>query len=309
MSNKSIILVTGATGAQGGSVARALLKSDNFHVRCLTRNPFSDQAMILAAAGAEVVYGDLNDMASLKAAMHDCYGVFGITNFWEHFEEEYQQGKNLIDAVKQCNIKHFVFSTLPDYYKLSGQSMRVPHCDLKAALEAYTLSLEIPATFVHVAFYYENFFSFFPPQAGDNGEYYFGFPQGDTRLAMVSVEDTGGVVASVFDHPDVYTGRTVGVVGEDRTCTEYADAMSKVLGHTVHYAYIPREIFAAYGFPGAEELANMFEVQRLFITERTIDLIESYGLNPAMQRFEHWLEKNKSRFTMFSAKKEKSLAW
>ena len=309
MSNKPTILVTGATGAQGGSVARALLKSNNFHVRCLTRNPLSDQAIILAAAGAEVIAGDLNDTASLKAAMHDCYGVFGVTNFWEHFEEEYQQGKNLTDAVKQSSIKHFVFSTLPDYYKLSGQTLGVPHCDLKASLETYTKSLGIPATFIHVAFYYENFLSFFPPTADDNVEYYFGFAQGDTKLAMASVEDTGGVVASVFDHREVYTGRTVGVVGEDRTCTEYAAAMSKALEHTVHYAYIPREIFAAYGFPGAEELANMFEVQRLFIPERSIDLIESYGLNPAMQRFEDWLLKNKCRFTMFSAKKQQSPAW
>src|SRR6478735_7343876 len=97
---KKLILVTGATGAQGGSVARALLADEHFSVRILTRNGSSPKALELKAAGAEVAQGDLDDTASLIRAMRGCYGVFGVTNFWEHFDREYQQGKNLIDAVK-----------------------------------------------------------------------------------------------------------------------------------------------------------------------------------------------------------------
>lgn len=230
--------------------------------------------------------------------MQGCYGVFGITNFWEHYEGEALHGKNIIKAVHASGISHFVFSTLPDYHKLSGKKFAVPHCDIKAQLENFTKRLGIPATFIHIAFYYENFLNFFPLQEDGNGGYYFGFPQGDTKLAMASAEDLGNIVTNIFDHPVEYTGRTVGVVGEDRTCREYAAIMSTVLKRNIAYHYIPRDIYAAFDFPGAEELANMFEVQRLFIPERTIDLIESYGLNPSMQTFENWLLNNRQKFSL-----------
>ncbi len=296
MSHQRIILVTGATGAQGGSVALALLHNNRFAVRILTRNAHSAQAIALQNAGAEVVQGDLNDPESLKQAMSGCYGVFGVTNFWEHFELEYQQGKNLIDAVQQSGIRHFVMSTLPDYHALSKGELAVPHCDMKAALENYARSRQVFFTFVHVAFYYENFLHFFPLQKSTDGHYCFGFPQGDTKLAMFSVEDLGGVVSSIFDHPLEYIGRTVGVVGEDRSCAEYAAIMSRVLGREVRYQHIPREQYASLGFPGAEELANMFDVQRRFIPNRLVDMIESYALHPNMQSFEKWLVKHSQQF-------------
>jgi uncharacterized protein YbjT (DUF2867 family) len=297
MQTKKTILVTGATGAQGGSVARALLAENNFAVRILTRNPGGANAIALQQAGAQTVSGDMNDAESLKAAMKDCYGVFAVTNFWEHFENEYQQGKNLVDAVKEMNIRHFVLHTLPDYSKLSSGKYPTPHCDIKAALQEYTKQLGIPATFIQVAFYYENFLNFFPLQHIGDGRFAFGFPQGDTKLAMVAVEDIGGIVASIFNHPAAYIGRVVGAVGADDTCSNYAAIMSKVLDVPVQYNYIPRDVYAAFNFPAAAELANMFEVQRLYITNRQLHLIESYGLNPAMQTFENWLMENKNKFT------------
>lgn len=293
---RPIILVTGATGAQGGSVARALLNTKRYTVRCLTRNIGSDKARQLADAGAELAEGDLNDKDSLLSAMKGCYGVFGLTNFWEHYEKEFNQGRNLVDAVRESSVSHFVYSGLPSYLELSGGQFAVPHCDIKAALENYTRSLSLPATFVHIAFYYENFFSFFPPQKGADGNYYFGFPQGDTRLAMASVEDIGPIVAQVFACPEIYLHRTVGVVGEDRTCKEYAAIMSRILGVTVRYNHIQRDVYSGLGFPGAEELANMFDVQRLYIPRRSQHLMESYCMNPAMQSLEAWLKKNKHQF-------------
>jgi len=296
MQQNPTILITGATGAQGGSVARALLNTKRYTVRCLTRDATSVKAIELQKAGADLVEGDLDDKDSLLAAMKDCYGVFGLTNFWEHYEKEFQQGKNLIDAVKDSGISHFVYSGLPPYLELSVGQFPVPHCDIKAALENYARSLDLPASFVHIAFYYENFFSFFPPQRREDGYYYFGFPQGDTRLAMASVEDIGPIVAQVFACPEIYLHRTVGVVGEDRTCKEYAAIMSRVLGVTIRYHHIQRDVFSGFGFPGAEELANMFEVQRLYILRRSQHLMESYCMNPGMQSLEAWLIKNKQRF-------------
>jgi len=313
MNDRPVILVTGATGAQGYSVAKALLENNRWTVRCLTRNIHSEKAQVLQQAGAILAEGDLDDKGSLLKAMEGCYGVFGLTNFWEHFEKEYQQGKNLIDAVHASGISHFIYSGLPAYQTLSGGRLSVPHCDIKAALEVYTNSLGIPSTFVHIAFYYENFLTFFPPQRGGDGEasqrgedgaYYFGFPQGNTPLAMATPEDMGVIVSLIFDHPDIYTGKTVGIVGEDRTCTEYAGIMSQVLGVTVRYRYIPRDTFAGMGFPGAEELANMFEVQRLHIPHRKGDLMNCWYMNPRMQSFEGWLKKNKAKFYKLLNEKE-----
>jgi len=302
MNQQKIILVTGGTGAQGGSVAKALLADNNYTVRVLTRNAASEKALALQAAGAEIITGDLDNVDSLKAAMKDCYGVFGVTNFWEHFEKEYEQGTNLVDAVAASGIKHVVLHTLPGYSKLSKGEFPTPHCDIKAALQDYTKSKGLPATFVQPAFYYENFFSFFPLQLAEDGTYFFGFPQGDTKLSMLCIEDIGGVVLSIFKFPAEYIGRTVGVVGADNTCTEYAATMSKILKRTIRYRYVPRDEYAGYGFPGAEELANMFEVQRLYIPNRQMDLIESYGLNPAMQSFESWLKNNVAKFeALFNA--------
>jgi uncharacterized protein YbjT (DUF2867 family) len=296
MNNKQLVLVTGATGAQGGSVARALLEDGKFAVRVLTRNAKSEKALALQRAGAEVVEGNMEDIESLLQAMKDCYAVFGVTSFWEHFEKEYDHGKNLINAAHQSGIKHFILHTLPDYNKLSGGKFPVPHYDLKAALQEYTVSLGIPATFVHMGFYYENFLGFFPLHPNGDGSFWFGFPQGDARLAATSVEDTGGVIATILDHPDMYIGRTVYVVGADDTCEQYAAAMRKVLGRNIQYKYIPRDEYAAQGFPCAEECANMFEVQRLYVPNRQLGLIESYGLNPSMQTFEAWVKRNKKKF-------------
>lgn len=296
MMTKKRILVTGATGAQGGSVARALLAENNYTVRILTRNPQSEKALTLLQAGAEVAEGDMDSMQSLLAAMEDCYGVFGVTNFWEHFGGEYQQGVNLIDAVKQSDIEHLVLHTLPSYSKLSNGKYPTPHCDIKAALQEYTLSQGINASFVQVPFYYENFFSFFPPQPVDENTFAFGFPQGATKLAMVSIEDLGSIVAPVFNNPAAYKGRVIGPVGADDTCAAYAATMSKVLNMDIRYKYIERDVYASFGFPGAEELANMFEVQRLYITSRQADLLESLALNPGMQSFESWVTKHQERF-------------
>jgi uncharacterized protein YbjT (DUF2867 family) len=297
--NRPVILVTGATGAQGGSVARALLKEDKYRVRIFTRNPNSQKARMLERSGAEIATGDMEDPGSLAKAMNGVWGVFAITNFWEHFAKEFQLGVNIIDAACEAGVSHFVMHSLDDYYTISRGRYSVPHCDIKASLERYARRSGIPSTFVRTAFYYENFFSVFPLQKGEDNSFHFGFPQGDTRLAMTSAEDVGGIVSAIFDQPGQFNGRSVGVVGEDYTCEEYAAIMSRVLRRNIRYNHIPREVYASYGFPGAEELANMFEVQRLFIPERTEDLLESYRLNPSMQGFEAWVERNKYRFFSF----------
>lgn len=290
------ILVTGATGAQGGGVASHLLSSGRYAVRCLTRKPQSERAEALRRAGAEVVQGDLEDVRSLQAAMKGCYGVFGVTNYWEAFEREYQQGQNLVDAVAASGIEHFVFSTLPSAAKLTHGQLEVPHIDSKGRLEEYSRGLGLPASYVHVAFYYENFLTYFPPRRLEDGSFVFAFPQGDTPLAAVAVEDAGGVVTALFDRGAEYMGRTVVIAGDEQPCQAYAATMSRVTGQRIAYRHLPREAFAALGFPGAEDLANMFDFFRRFVPSRRGEIEESRMLYPGMRTFETWLAENQERF-------------
>lgn len=303
MSEAKKILVVGATGSQGGSVAKHLLKNPQFEVRCLTRNPESEAALQLKDAGAEVVKGDLTDTKSFIDSMKDCYGVFGVTNFFEHFDGELQQGKNLVDAVAASNIDHFIYSSLPHVNKLSNGEFVVPHFDIKGQIAEYAEEQGLNATFVHVAFYYENFLSYFPPAAQKDGTFAFGFPQGDTPLAGVCIEDLGGVVSAIFDRPADFKGITVGVVSEDIPPSKYAEIMTRVLGKMVVYNHIPREVFAQFEFPGANELAAMFDYNRQFIFERKDDLNETHALYPEIRSFESWVQENQEKFAPFLIKK------
>jgi hypothetical protein len=170
------ILVTGATGLQGGAVARHLLKLGKPEVRCLTRRPDSEAAKTFKQLGAEVVKADLDDPASLKSVLRGCTGVFGVTDFWEAFLREYDQGVNLIDAASEAGVGHLVLSTLPSAAKVSNGAIAVPHFETKARMEEHVRLRGVPFTFVHVAFYFENFINYFPPQRQADGNYGFGFP-------------------------------------------------------------------------------------------------------------------------------------
>ncbi len=296
MGDRPIILVTGATGAQGGSVASHLLRRGTFAVRALTRKPDSEKALALREAGADIVQGDLEDIVALRTAMDGCHAVFGVTNYWEHFEGEYRQGRNLVDAVAASKVEHFVFSTLPFAKKITKGVLEVPQLDVKGRLEEYARAKPTPATFVHVGFYYENFLCYFPPKRRASGDYAFGFPQGEARLAAVSVEDVGGVVAAILDRREELLGKTLGIVGDNLPPAGYAETMARVLGRPIVYSHIPREIFATFEFPGAADLANMFEFNRIFMSDRHADLAQSRELFPEVRTFETWLGANTARF-------------
>ena len=293
MNPKPLILVTGATGAQGGSVAHFLLQSGTFRVRALTRHPQSDKAQALRQAGAELVAGDLTDKDSLLQAMQGCDGVFGVTNFWEHFTKEYEHGVNLVDAAVDCGVKQLVLSTLPSVTDLTKGALPVPHFDIKAQLEAYARSKKPDTTFVHLAFYYQNFFGFIPLQKQPDGSFSFGFPLGDSPMAAVSVKDLGGILLPVFQHPDKWAGKTIAAAGDYMTGHEYAAILSNVSGKRVVYQYIPREQYAALGFPGAEEVANMFEYYRLHTPYGEEAVRQSRVLYPALKSFEQQLQEDK----------------
>ncbi len=296
--SKQTVLVTGATGQQGGSVTRHLLRSGHYRVRALTRNPNSEKAKALRSGGAEVIAGDLNDRASLRAAMAGCDAVFAVTNWWELFDspKEIAQGRNLVDAAVETEIPRFMFSTLPSAKNISGGKIEVPHLDSKSEIEQYARSRGLNAVYFNVAFYFENLINFQMLQRQPDGTLSFGFPQGDVPLAGLCVEDLGGVVTAVLARFDEFTGKVVGVVGDDAPCSHYAQVMTRVLGRKTTYQHIPREVYAKFPFPGAEELANMFEFNRLYIPNRKADLQQCRKLYPAMQSFDAWVNANRAIF-------------
>src|SRR6185503_15003657 len=199
MADKKIIAVTGATGTQGGGLVRAILADPNsgFTVRAITRDPNKDKAKALAAAGAEVVQGDLDDVESLKKAFAGAHGVYGVTNFWEHFsgEKEKSQAKNIAEAAKAAGVKHVIWSTLEDTRTLMAaddkrmpmlqEKYRVPHFDAKAEANAYFQG--VPTTFLVTSFYWDNLYSFgLAPKKGDDGVYSWTFPMGNSKLAGIA---------------------------------------------------------------------------------------------------------------------------
>ena len=311
MADKKIIAVVGATGTQGGGLSRALLADPNggFALRAITRDPNKDNAKALAAKGAEVVQANLDDVESLKKVFAGVYGVFGVTNFWEHFsgEKEKAQAKNIADAAKAAGVKHVIWSTLEDTRKLMDpgdkrmpflqEKYRVPHFDAKAEADAYFSGL--PVTYLVTSFYWDNLYMFkLAPAKGADGVYAWTFPMGNSKMAGIAAEDIGKVAYGIFKAGQQYIGKTVGITGENLTIEEMGAKLSKGLGiGPVKYNAVDADAYRGFGFPGADEMGNMFQVYRDFekqcLAARSADVARQ--LNPALQNFDQWVANNKSR--------------
>ena len=315
MADSKIIAVTGATGAQGGSLVRALLADVNrrFAVRALTRHIDSDKAKALAALGAEVVAADLDDEASLARAFAGAHGAYCVTNYWEHFspEKELAQAGALARAAKTAGVRHAVWSTLEDTRKwvpLSDDRMptlmgkyKVPHFDAKGEANGLFVASDVPTTFLYTSFYWDNFIYFgMGPKRGADGVLAITFPMGSSRLSGIAAEDIGRCAAGVFAAGDVHIGKSVGVAGEHLSCAAMAAAFSRALGREVRYNDVPPEVYRGFGFPGADDLGNMFQFyrdfERDFVAARSIDVARR--LNPSLQDFATWLERNKARIPL-----------
>lgn len=315
MAEKKIIAVVGATGAQGGGLVRAILSDPDkaFLARALTRDVNSDKAKTLAKLGAEVVSADLDDAASLKPALAGVYGVFCLTNFWEHFspEREYAQARTQAEAAKVAGVQHAIWSTLEDTRKwvpLSDNRMptlmgkyKVPHFDAKGEVESEFTKLALPVTFLLTSFYWDNliFFGMGPKKAPD-GSLLFTLPMGDKKLPGIAVEDIGKCALGIFKKGKEYIGKTVGIAGQHLTGLEMAAAMTKAFGPTVRYNAVTPEQYRGFGFQGAEDLGNMFQFKcdfnEAFCSSRNPAVAKS--LNPTLQTFDVWLAENKSRIPL-----------
>jgi uncharacterized protein YbjT (DUF2867 family) len=315
VADKKIIAVVGATGLQGGGLARAVLadKTGGFAVRALTRHVNSDKAKELTKAGAEVVAADLDNLDSLKRAFSGAYGAFCLTNFWEHMspEKESAQAKALAGAAKDTGVQHAIWSTLEDtrrWVPLADNRMptlmgkyKVPHFDAKGEADGFFRQLGVPTTFLLTSFYWDNLIFFgMGPKKGQDGTLAITLPMDDKKLPGIAAEDIGRCAYTIFKNREQHIGNTVGLAAEHLTGTQMAAALTKALGQEVRYNAVPPEVYRTFGFPGADDAANMFQFKRDFqqVFCGARDPAVARSLNPDLQTFDIWLARNKSRIPL-----------
>ena len=289
-----LITVFGATGSQGNPIVRALL-TNGFKVRAVTRNPDSEKAKALKAAGAEVFKANLDDTASVEAAFQGAYGAFVVTDYWELFKSdpeaayagEIKQGKEAADAAIRAGVKHYVYSSVRSAKEFIGKAC--PHLDTKGEVEKYVIQSGLPYSVVHYPFYFENFIAFLPPQKQGDG-FAITLPMEGPMYGM-SVGDAGPILATIFSNPDEYLRKIVKMAGDKISLDEYVAIISRVTGKTVKYNQVPVEVFAKFPFPSADNIAVMFEFFASGKMPYDIELTRK--INPKTQTFEQWAEQNK----------------
>jgi len=312
MPDNKIIAVVGATGAQGGGLVRAIVAdpSSGFSARAITRDPSSDKAKELARLGAQVVAGDLDDEQSLRRAFEGAHGAYCVTFFWAHFspDKELAGASAMARAARHANVRHAIWSTFEDTRKLVPLGdhrmptlmgkYKVPHFDSKGEADAAFTEAGVPTTFLHTSFYWDNMIYFgMGPKRGADGKLAITLPMGDKKLPGMAAEDIGRCAYGIFKKGPERVGKSVGIAGEHLTGAQMAAALSRALGQEVRYNDVPPEVYRSFGFPGAEDLGNMFQYKRDFEREycgaRSLEF--SRSVNPSLQTFDAWLAQNKSR--------------
>jgi uncharacterized protein YbjT (DUF2867 family) len=315
MSQKKIITVFGATGAQGGGLVRSILHDANseFSVRAVTRDINSDKAKELAKLGAEVITADVDDAIAVQRSLDGAYGAYFVTFFWAHYSPEKEKEEVAIyaKAAKNAGLKHVIWSTLEDtreFVPLNNNRMptlnekyKVPHFDGKGESDKLFTEAGVPTTFFLASFYWENFIYFgMGPKRGADGKLALTLPIGDAKMGGIAAEDIGKCAYGIFKKGQELVGKKVGVAGDSLTGQQMADALTRALGEKVMYNKISPATFRSFGFPGAEDLGNMFQFYDEFADElnKTRDIRYSKQLNPELQSFEQWLQENAKRIPL-----------
>jgi uncharacterized protein YbjT (DUF2867 family) len=315
MADRKIIAVMGATGAQGGGLVRAILRDEGgpFAARAITRNPSSDSAKALADQGVEVVEASLDEPASVAKAFAGAYGAFCVSFFWEHFSpgKETAHARVMAEAAKEAGLKHVIWSTFEDtrdFVPLDDDRMptlqgayKVPHFDAKAEGNQAFRDAGVPTTFLLTSFYWDNFIFFGTgPKRGPDGRLALTMPIGDAKMPGIAAEDIGRAAYGIFKANGDLIGQTIGVAGDHTSGAEMAAGLTEVLGEVVAYNEVSPEVYRSFGFPGADDMGNMFQFKRDFEDAyRAARSVErTRELNPLLQSYREWLEANASRIPL-----------
>ncbi|QNP75352.1 NmrA/HSCARG family protein [Streptomyces roseirectus] len=309
MSENKVIAVAGATGAQGGGAARAILADPDsgFTVRALTRDPASSAAKELAALGAEVVRADFYDEPSVREAFEGAYGAFLVTNFWAHGSaaKEIQEAQTLVRAAKAAGLKHVVWSTLEDTRELlplddarmpvlQGK-YNVPHFDVKGEANDLFRRAGVPTTFLNTTFFYQGFLTTLAPERAEDGVLTLTLPLEDGKLLSgVDVNDIGRTALALLERPEHFIGETVGLAGDHLTGAQYAQLIGEAIGEPVRFRSVPYDVFRSLGVPAGDEIGNMFQYYGDFDQEFTgaRDLAAIRAIHPELKSFATWIAEN-----------------
>jgi uncharacterized protein YbjT (DUF2867 family) len=250
MANEKIVLITGATGKQGGATLRHLAGRSGLKLRALTRKPDGDPGKKLAAQGVEVVAGDLDDAASLARALAGAWGVFAVQNTWEAgVEKEEEQGKRIAKLAREAGVQHFVYSSVGSAHKQTG----IPHFENKFRVEQTVKQLGFPShVILRPVFFMENL----PSPWFLNGDKLITALKPETKLQMVAVDDIGKFGAKALADAAEMAGAEIDIAGDAVTMPEAAAAVSALTGKTVTYLQIP---IAAVRQQAGEDMAKMLE--------------------------------------------------
>lgn len=283
------ILVTGATGRQGGAVVQHLVRN-NFTVKAFSRTPDSISAQILISKGVEVVKGDMSNLQSLIAVMKGCDGVFSIQNYFEcGAEKEVEFGKNLANAAKQSNISHFIYNSVCN----ADSSTGVPHFETKNKIEQHIKSIGLPYTILRPVKFMENYYI---PQVfkGILGGKLFDSIKPGKKHQIIALDDIGKYVADAFANPEKYLAKTIEIAGDELTNEEVAATMTEVLGIKVKFKRLPlfvvkmvmdKELYLMFRWFNEKGFtANITETKKLFSSVKVTTLKE-FLLNENWQRW------------------------
>ncbi len=314
-SGKKVLAVVGATGAQGGGlIAAALADPDSpFVVRAITRTPDSEAAQALAARGVEVVRADLDDLDSLVQAFAGADAAFCVTNYWEVLdpEREKRQASNLAAAAGAAGVEHVMWSSLEDtrrWYPIGDDQLptlldeyKVPHYDTKGEAETYFVEAGVPVTFLMTSFYWENMIYFgLGPSRGEDGQLRLTLPLRDAPLSGIAAADIGANAHRLFVQGAPANVQRVGIAGGHLTGDQMATSLGHALGEPVTYEPVTADMFRSFGFPGAEDLGNMFQfldLQREYVLANH-SVEETRARVPGLTTFDAWLVAYGSRIPL-----------
>lgn len=278
--SKRLILVFGATGQQGGSVAAALIKA-GWGVRALVRDPASSKAVALREAGVHIVQGDFSDAASMRAAMQGVHGVFSVQpsspGGTVSDADEIRFGIAVADLARECGVAHLVYSSVASVEAGVG----LGHFESKAAIEAHIRTLPIDATIVRPSSFMEMLVM--PGFGLDSGHFNF-FMRPDQAVGLVAVADIGKCVAAVFADPEQFAGATLELAGDTVTGSELAALFTQAAGLPITYARFPDDVLAASPF--LRKLTDMLDRAQVLDAKA---LTELRRINPDMQSMRTWL--------------------
>ncbi|KAF8313432.1 NAD(P)-binding protein [Clavulina sp. PMI_390] len=304
-SPKKIIAVLGATGVQGGGVARDLLKDGEFAVRAITRKAESPAALALKELGAEIAVADTSDEAALTKAFEGAYGVFAITDFWALFyknnfdqkgteQEEIQHGKNVTNAAKAAGVKHFVWSTLE---RMKGNYCY--HWESKAAVDDYIIASGIPYTCLQTSFYYQNFYNFKMLREESDGSFVLdlGMPA-DVKMHVYDGASNGDWVLPIFKNPSKYLNSYVLACVEFTSPNDMAAVIAKASGKKVVAKQYTLEEFNSEAHKKALSDEMWLNQNGWVVNGLERDLQKSYDVVPKPRDLEYLVKNDKGFRTL-----------